>query len=168
MGLVARPRPWRASLALLCLALVALLGLPAPIAAAQQAPQTELERLLDIADQQLGDRWVFAATGPNQFDCSGFVFYVFREAGLLDRIGGKRRTVAGYHNWFNNHGTVTKDPAGAQPGDVLVWGANKHTGIYLGNGWAISALINPYGVKVHRIDKIRLRVSAVLHVSLER
>jgi cell wall-associated NlpC family hydrolase len=152
------------------LVLVAMLAgalLPMP-AAASAEPQTELERLLQVANAQIGARYAFASTGPNTFDCSGFVFYTFKQAGLLDRIGNRRRTVAGYHKWFRNNGTVTRGISTARPGDVLIWGRDKHTGIYIGNGYAISALVNPYGVKVHRYDRINLKLTAVLRVRLER
>ena len=55
------------------------------------APKTELQRVLEIAKSKIGSKYAFTATGPNSFDCSGFVTYVYREAGLIDRIGGKRR-----------------------------------------------------------------------------
>ena len=147
--------------------MVAAIGLPSPVAA-DAAPQTEASQILSIAAAQLGDKYLFASTGPTTFDCSGFVYYVYKQAGLLDRIGGKRRTVAGYHNWFNNNGTVTKSITTAQPGDLLVWGKNHHTGIYVGDGYAISALINPWGVTRHKIGWINLKLTAVLHVNLTR
>jgi cell wall-associated NlpC family hydrolase len=147
--------------------IVSAISLPSPVAAAT-APQTEAQKLLSVARNQLGDRYSWAATGPSSFDCSGLVYFVFKQAGLLDRIGGTRRTVAGYHNWFNNHGTVTRSITTAKPGDVLIWGSNKHMGIYAGNGYAISALVNPWGVTLHRIGWINLRLTAVLHVKLQR
>jgi len=156
----------RRALLLIGAAMLALAILPAPVASA--GSQTELERVLAIAEQEVGSRYAFASAGPNTFDCSGFVTYVFREAGLLDRIGNKRRTVAGYRKWFANRGQVSKGIASARPGDLLVWGRNKHIGIYIGNGYAISALVNPYGVKIHKYNKISLKLRAVLRVQLER
>ena len=153
-------------LLIVVMALFAGSVLPMPAAAAET--QTELQRLLRIANAEIGSRYAFASTGPTTFDCSGFVFYTFKQAGLLDRIGNKRRTVAGYHNWFRNNGTVTQGISTARPGDVLIWGRDKHTGIYIGNGYAISALVNPYGVRVHRYDRISLRLTAVLRVRLQR
>jgi len=147
--------------------IISAIGMPSP-AAASTAPQTELQHVLAIARNQIGDRYSFAATGPNSFDCSGFVYFAYKQAGLLDRIGGARRTVAGYHNWFNNHGTVTHSLSTARPGDLLIWGTNHHTGIYLGNGYAISALVNPWGVTKHRVGWINMRLTAVLHVKLQR
>lgn len=154
-------------LLVLSLTLVALVGATAPVAA--KAGQTELQSVIAIAKDQIGDKWAFAATGPNQFDCSGFVTYVYREAGLLDRIGGKRRTVAGFYKWFNSQVPDRANKENALPGDLIVWGKNKHLGIYLGDGMAISALINPYGVTIHRVTGyIGMKVKAYLHVHLER
>jgi len=149
------------------LLMISAIGLPSPVAAGA-APQTEASQILSIAAAQLGDKYSFASTGPTTFDCSGFVYFVYKQAGLLDRIGGKRRTVAGFHNWFSTNGTVSRSIADAQPGDLLVWGSNHHTGIYVGDGYAISALVNPWGVTRHKIGWINLKLTAVLHVNLTR
>jgi cell wall-associated NlpC family hydrolase len=150
------------------LLMAAALTIPSPVAAGAQ-PKTEAQKIVSIARNELGHRYSFASTGPNTFDCSGLVFYVYKQAGLLDRIGGSRKTVAGYHRWFNLHGTVTKGASTAQVGDLLVWGKNHHTGIYIGDGKAISALVNPYGVTEHKVvGYINMKLTAVLHVKLER
>jgi len=152
-------------LLLATLALATTLGTAGPVAAG--ATPSESERVIAIATNQVGDRYAFAATGPNRFDCSGLVTFSFREAGLLDRIGDKRRTVAGYFKWFKSRGMVSKsDP---RPGDLVVWGRNKHIGIYLGSGMAVSALVNPHGVKIHKVKGwLNLPFKAYLHVDLER
>jgi cell wall-associated NlpC family hydrolase len=152
-------------LAGMLLALVSVM--PGPAAAAA-SPGSEADRILTIAAAELGDRYAFASAGPKHFDCSGFVFFVYKQAGLLDRIGGGRKTVAGLHSWFSKNGAVSRSEADAQPGDVLIWGHNKHTGIYVGDGYAISALVNPWGVTRHKLDWIRMKVTAVLHVNLTR
>jgi len=153
------------ALVILSLALTALVGTAAPVSATE--PLTEAQKVIKIALQQKGDRWVFAANGPNQFDCSGLVTFSFREKGLLDRIGGKRRTVAGFYQYFNSLGKA--DKLEGQPGDLIVWGSNKHMGIYLGNGMAVSTLVNPYGVSVHPIrGYLGMKLKAFLHVELER
>ena len=148
------------------MALVCVFGAAAPVAASESAP-TELQRVLDVALAQVGDRYSFAAVGPNSFDCSGFVTYAFRESGLIDRIGSKRRSVEGFYRWFARRGLA--DKLNPRPGDLIVWGRFKHIGIYVGDGMAVSALINPYGVKVHPVTGyIGMRVKAYLHVQLER
>jgi cell wall-associated NlpC family hydrolase len=152
---------------LLCaVTLAAVLASAAPVAASAE-PLTEAERVIAVAREQIGDRWAFAATGPTEFDCSGFVWYSFREAGLRERIGNRRRSVAGYYRWFKTRGLASK--TSPRPGDLVVWGRNKHIGIYIGDGKAISALVNPYGVKVHAVKGyLSMRFKAYLHVRLER
>jgi cell wall-associated NlpC family hydrolase len=146
------------------LVLGAVAGTAAPAAAGNR---TEAQRIVAIARAQVGDRYSFAASGPNRFDCSGFVTYVYRQAGLLDRIGGSRRTVAGFHDYFARRGRA--DRVNRQPGDLIIWGRNKHIGIYIGDGKAVSALINPYGVKVHPVTGyLGMKVKAYLHVKLDR
>ena len=155
---------------ILILSFVAVIGTAAPVAADEQPPpKTELQRLVDVAMSEVGSKYAFASAGPQTFDCSGFVTYVFKEAGLLDRIGGKRRTVSGYLDWFKAQGEGRANKLNPLPGDLIIWGRNKHMGIYLGDGMAISALINPYGVKVHRVTGyIGMKVKTYLHVRLER
>ena len=56
-------------------------AIPAPVAASTQL--TEAQHVIRIAANQIGSRYQFAGTGPNAFDCSGFVYYVFKRADLL-------------------------------------------------------------------------------------
>jgi cell wall-associated NlpC family hydrolase len=156
---------WARALTVTLLVLTSLATLAAPAAAA--TTETEAERVVELAMAQLDDRWSFAANGPNEFDCSGLVFYAFREAGLRDRIGETRRTVAGYYKYFNRLGKA--DKANPRVGDLVVWGRNKHIGIYIGNGMAVSTLVNPHGVSVHPVKGyLNMRLKAYLHVALER
>ena len=146
------------------LALSAIAGTAAPAAAGNR---TDAQRIIAIAKAEVGSRYAFAASGPNRFDCSGFATYVYREAGLLDRIGSSRRTVAGFYEWFNRRDRA--DRSNPRPGDLIVWGRNKHMGIYIGGGMAVSALVNPYGVKVHPVTGyLGMRLKAYLHVNIDR
>jgi cell wall-associated NlpC family hydrolase len=55
------------------------------------------------------------------------------------------------------------------PGDLIIWGRNKHIGIYLGDGLAISTLTNPHGVSIHPIrGYVPIKVTKWLHVDLQR
>lgn len=103
------------------------------------------------AKAKLGAPYLLGAEGPNKFDCSGLVDWCFRQANVYDLIGSRRRTAAGYANWFANQGHYTRDLTTRQRGDLITYthdGKNiSHIGIYLGNGQLISALINPWGVK---------------------
>jgi cell wall-associated NlpC family hydrolase len=117
-------------------------------AAASSSPVTDFDRLFAEAKTKIGDKWVHFAKGPDRFDCVGYVYYVFNQEGLKDKIGGYRG-VKGYYDWFRARGAVSKD--NPQPGDLIIWGDFQHVGMYVGDGEAISALVNPWGVKIHPV-----------------
>ncbi|HUR16713.1 MAG TPA: NlpC/P60 family protein [Candidatus Limnocylindrales bacterium] len=149
---------------------VVLMGLALVFAVAPVAAGTTLsesERVVKTATAQVGDRYLFASNGPNTFDCSGLIYFSFKQNGLADRIGGKRRTVKGYYDYFRARGKA--DKVVGKPGDLIIWGRNAHMGIYLGNGMAVSTLVNPYGVKIHPVTGyIGMGVKAYLHIGLQR
>ncbi|WP_304678112.1 phage tail tip lysozyme [uncultured Limosilactobacillus sp.] len=88
---------------------------------------SKAEQIISLARQQLGKPYVYGATGPNSFDCSGLVQYVYRQVGInLPRTAAQQST-RGYGVSFNN----------LQPGDLLFWSNSRgvyHVGIYTGNG----------------------------------
>ncbi len=129
-----------------------------------RADHTEVHRVAGVAKSQLGDPWVWGATGPDSFDCSGFVYYVFKKAGVLDRIGGSRRTARGYWDWFADRGRASRSDG--RRGDLVIWGDGKHMGIYLGRDRAISALTS--GVRIHGLHDLTSSFTTFLHVRLER
>jgi len=120
----------------------------APAAADSTPAPTQFGQIFDLAKTKIGDPWVHFAKGPNKFDCVGYVWFIFHQNNLQDKIGGYRG-VKGYYNWFKARGLVSK--TNPQPGDLIIWGNFQHLGMYVGNGQAISALINPWGVKVHPV-----------------
>ena len=133
-------------------------------------PNSEAARVLEIARAQLGDRFVMGGVGPDAFDCSGLVWYAFKQAGLADRMGGKRRGATGYLNWFKNNlpKQVSSNPADARPGDILIWGGGHHSGLYISGKWSISALNERYDIRIARLDRIGLPFTAVLMVNMSR
>jgi hypothetical protein len=133
-------------------------------------PHSEAARVLEIAHEQIGKHFVMGAIGPNAFDCSGLVWYAFKTAGLADRMGGRRRGAAGYLKWFkaNLPGQVSHNLADARPGDILIWGGGRHSGLYISGNWSVSALNRRYGIRVARADRMGLPFTAVLMVSISR
>jgi hypothetical protein len=133
-------------------------------------PDSEAGQLLELARKQVGKPYKYAAIGPDAFDCSGLVWYLFNTTGLADRMGGKRRGAAGYLKWFRENlpNQVSKNLADARPGDILIWGGGKHAGIYISGNWAVSALNSRYDVRIHRADPMGLTFTAVLMVNMTR
>ncbi|MEP7158160.1 MAG: NlpC/P60 family protein [Chloroflexota bacterium] len=149
---------------------------------APAAKGTQAARVLKAARSHIGARFRMGAEGQKigrrtYFDCSGFVYKIYKEAGLVSRIGGRRMLGTAYWNWFKRRGLANrKNP---KPGDIIMWGKKgkaTHMGIYVGDNRAISALVNPWGVRLHRVNGLAagahnrssLRVLAYLHVRLER
>lgn len=90
--------------------------------------------VVSAAAKEMGDPYVFGAEGPNAFDCSGLVEYVYRKFGIkTPRIAADQA----------HYGTaVTR--ANIQPGDLIFfnWSGGQraeHVGIYAGNGEMIHA-----------------------------
>jgi cell wall-associated NlpC family hydrolase len=143
-----------------------LIALEAPPPA--QAGASEAQRIVRIAKSHIGARFRIGATGYRYFDCSGFVYRVYKQAGLLRRIGGSQMRAAGYYHWFKRRGLLA---GRAHVGDLVWWKKNgviKHIGIYIGGGYAVSALVNPWGVRKHTVRGIHMRLAAYGHVRLDR
>ena len=153
--------PVRAAAALaLAIVLVGPEWRPHPASAASDPA----EAVIAAARDYLGHGYQLGAEGPKQFDCSGFVYRAFLDTGELPRIGGMRLRAVGYLRWFIARGQFTRDVDKAERGDLVVWDRGEHIGIYLGDGKAISALIDPYGVSVHSLRGLHMPVDYFLQV----
>jgi len=86
--------------------------------------------IVNYAMQFLGTPYVWGATGPDTFDCSGFTSYVYRHCANLEIT----RTT---YTQINVGASV--DYADMQPGDLVFMRNNEHVGIYIGNGQMIHA-----------------------------
>ncbi|WP_201330742.1 C40 family peptidase, partial [Lactobacillus nasalidis] len=114
-------------------------------AASSQAPAGSSWRqnaVVALAKAQVGKAYVWGATGPNSFDCSGLVQWVYKTA-----IG---QTVSRTTYTQVKEGVaVAVSTASLQPGDLLFWGsvsAPYHVAIYVGNGQYVSAADEQQGV----------------------
>ncbi len=87
------------------------------------------QAILNEAYKHLGASYVWGATGPSTFDCSGFTQYVYEHAAGIDIT----RTT---YTQINVGQPVSEDQL--QPGD-LVFPHTGHVGIYVGNGQMIHA-----------------------------
>ncbi|MCX5331935.1 MULTISPECIES: C40 family peptidase [unclassified Streptomyces] len=91
---------------------------------------TKAEKALAFARSQVGKPYVWGATGPDSYDCSGLTQAAWNAAGI-----SLPRTT---YDQVNAGTTVTL--ANAKPGDlVFFYDDVTHVGIYIGNGKMIHA-----------------------------
>lgn len=99
---------------------------------------------MQIALNQRGKLYVWAAAGPNTFDCSGLVIYAYAQAGMpgLPHSSQELSTMGQYV------------PQGdLQPGDLVFFGHPvHHVGIYVGDGLMVNAPDFGEPVRVQPLD----------------
>ncbi len=103
-------------------------GLSAVSAARIPASPAQLRTAVMIAASKEGLPYRYGAAGPNAFDCSGLVMYVWAQAGTkLPRVA---------HDQFL--ATMPISSRSVRPGDLVFFGKEykHHVGIYAG-GWKI-------------------------------
>jgi len=104
---------------------------------------TKGEQIVENAKKHLGKAYVYGASGPNAFDCSGFTSYVYKQAGY-----SINRTAAGQ---YSNGVSVSKGDL--KPGDLVMFTYRGmygigHVGIYIGDGKMIHAGNSSTGVVI--------------------
>ncbi|WP_314025248.1 CD1108 family mobile element protein [Filifactor alocis] len=101
--------------------------------------EESVKRIVHEAEKHIGKRYVFGANGPNNFDCSSFVCWVYTHSGIKNM---PRTTAWGiYKNYCN-----PVSPSEAKPGDIIFFKGTynsgspiSHVGIYVGGGYMIHA-----------------------------
>ncbi|MFE5893636.1 NlpC/P60 family protein [Streptomyces sp. NPDC056462] len=120
-------------------------ALTTPGSATTQAPNARAASAISYAYSKLGSPYVWGATGPNAFDCSGLTQAAYRSAGLsLPRT------------------TYAQIDAGRRvsrsellPGDlVFFYSGISHVGLYIGNGQMIHAPNPSAPVRVAPLDEM--------------
>ena len=110
---------------------------------------TPVEALISLAKSKLGSRYAPAKAGPDHFDCSGFVYYVFKQQGIKIPRASLSQSQSGEK--------LTREQL--KRGDILFFDTHErkhinHSGIYLGEGKFIhSSSGKAYGVTISDLDK---------------
>lgn len=98
----------------------------------------------------LGTKYVWGATGPGTFDCSGFTQWVYRDVGInIPRVSRDQARVGEYINYHQ-----------LRRGDMVFFDTKKrrngivsHVGIYLGNGNFIHASSSAKKVVIYNFEE---------------
>ena len=95
--------------------------------------------IVELAKKQLDKKYVYAAEGPDNFDCSGLTYYVFKKA-----VGITLKRTA-YQQGYDNRYTKITSISALQVGDLVFFNTSSdsdlcdHVGIYLGGSQFIHA-----------------------------
>ncbi|MBU0514701.1 MAG: C40 family peptidase [Proteobacteria bacterium] len=114
----------------------------------QYQPLTVREKVVALARSKLGVRYRYGASGPDRFDCSGFVRYVFSQVGLELPRRSREQFELG----------VSIKAGDLRPGDLVAFKIRSrwrvtHVGIYLGEGRFIHANRRGGSVRVADLGK---------------
>ena len=116
-------------------------GAPAP--AAPLAPQvTPAAKAVQAAESKIGAPYVYGASGPDSFDCSGLIQWAYKQAGVSLPRTSYDQAAAGT--------PVSRDSLA--PGDVVSFYDGSHSGMYIGNGNVVHASTSGVPVKVAPVD----------------
>jgi cell wall-associated NlpC family hydrolase len=98
--------------------------------------RVQINTMLHAAASRVGKPYVWGATGPDSFDCSGLVQWSFAVAGIRMPRVSQQQWFAGPHVDYSN----------ARPGDLLFWHYDPtdvnnidHVAIYAGSGMMLVA-----------------------------
>jgi peptidoglycan DL-endopeptidase CwlO len=102
-------------------------GTPPPV---YKGPtNTQAEKVVAFVYAQIGKPYVFGASGPDSYDCSGLTSAAWASVGIsIPRTSEEQ--------WAGLPHVPTSD---MQPGDILVFNGAGHVGIYVGGGMMIDA-----------------------------
>lgn len=110
--------------------------------------EEKVNNLLSLAKSKIGSRYSYGKTGPDHFDCSGFVYFLFKKAGSPIPRTSREQSESG--------DKIKREDL--QKGDMLFFdtslkGHVNHSGVYLGNGEFIhSSSGKAYGVTISKLD----------------
>ncbi len=109
------------------------------------------KKVVELAKQQLGKKYVWGGNGPTTFDCSGLTKYVYGKVGVtLERVSYNQATQG-----------IKVDKSKLQVGDLVFFsGINassssakiSHVGIYIGNGEFLHAANPSRGVVIDELS----------------
>jgi peptidoglycan DL-endopeptidase CwlO len=105
-----------------------------------KAPNAAAQRAVDFAVAQVGKAYVFAASGPDAYDCSGLTMVAWEQGGVqLPHLASAQYNY-GRHVSYNE----------LLPGDLIFLYPNEgisHVEIYVGDDLAVSAADESLGIR---------------------
>ncbi|GAC1621500.1 MAG: hypothetical protein NVS9B10_04390 [Nevskia sp.] len=129
--------------------LLLLAGLAACAGPASRAATATRHQIAETALEQLGAPYRYGGSDPNGFDCSGFVQYVYGQAGVQLPRGTTELLKTGTRIHYSD----------VRVGDLLFYQfsdrrrPSMHVAIYLGDDWMVHAPASGQQVTKTRADE---------------
>jgi cell wall-associated NlpC family hydrolase len=101
------------------------------------------DRIVKVAKNQVGERYITGATGPGAFDCSGLVVYSYKT------VTHKTLPRTSYSQHSAIKGIRAKN---RRPGDLVFFHGNGHVAIYIGHNKIVHASNPRRGVRIDTIS----------------
>ena len=104
-------------------------------------------QVIEAGKGKIGSQYVWGSNGPSTFDCSGFVYYCFKQAGIT--------VPSSTDAWKSSGLMTTKTRDSLKPGDVFLLNTTRplgHVAIYIGGGQMIHASSHYGQVRIDSID----------------
>lgn len=124
----------------------ALSGTPTTPSASPDAvvvDDASIQRVIDFALSKVGGPYVWGASGPDAYDCSGLTQAAWAQAGVaLTHYSGTQYT-----------GTAPVSLDAIQPGDLLYfYNIHQHVGLYIGGGRFVHAANSNDGIRLDSLS----------------
>ena len=112
-------------------------------AVASAAPTSTGQKIADAATSKQGAPYVWGATGPSSFDCSGLTSWAYNQVGKsIPRTSGAQAS-----------GGTPVSLNALQPGDIIsYYSGASHVAIYIGDGKIVHAVNEGTPVQVNDIN----------------
>ncbi|HBF2862831.1 TPA: C40 family peptidase [Clostridioides difficile] len=120
---------------------------------------SKADKLINVAKSKLGCNYVYGAEGPNNFDCSGFTQWCYKQIGIKIPRTASAQSKAG-------KAVDLKDRSKWKAGDLLCrigGGSNNHVVMYIGNNQIIHSPQTGDVVKIESVNSYR-KGKAYTHV----
>ncbi|HBG2095479.1 NlpC/P60 family protein [Clostridioides difficile] len=120
---------------------------------------SKADKLISVAKSKLGCNYVYGATGPNTFDCSGFTQWCYKQIGIKIPRTASAQSKAG-------KAVDLKDRSKWKAGDLLCrigGGSSNHVVMYIGNNQIIHSPQTGDVVKIESVNSYR-KGKAYTHV----
>ncbi|MCB6994190.1 NlpC/P60 family protein [bacterium 210820-DFI.6.37] len=138
----------------------------------RKTQKSDGQKIVATARKKIGASYRSGGSGPNAFDCSGFVYWVYKNSNVKEKKKVARTSSAGLNTSLKKYkvGSSIKSVKKAKAGDIILFtrgGRYSHAAIYAGKGKIIHAANPRKGVvsqSVKQLHNSGTRVASIIRI----